>query len=82
MRLEPQKPEQVLINQTFHFGASLRRYTIRERLEPKLYSQTSAGDEGVLGDSSSAHLLGLPEKEEELVVSKFFMFALWIFFEF
>lgn len=71
VRLEALKPEQVLVNQTFHFGASLRRYTVREKLEPKVYPPPSSGEEAVLGaDSASAHLLGLPEKEEELVVRK------------
>ena len=68
IRLESHKPTQVPVNSTFHFGASTRMYTLRERPQtaPKPVMEelermpTEDGDGG---------LLGLPETETELDVS-------------
>lgn len=64
-RLEERKPEQVQIDQTFHFGMSTRMYTLRERPTNVSLGET---DENFGMEKSTAKLLGLPEKEEELEV--------------
>ncbi len=69
VRLEAEKPEQVLVEQDFHFGASTRRYVLRERPRAQAYS-AGAADDSEDSDplKTSAKLLGLPEKEDELEV--------------
>ncbi|XP_011313970.1 nuclear inhibitor of protein phosphatase 1 isoform X2 [Fopius arisanus] len=65
MRLEGQKPTQLPIDSTFHFGASTRYYIIRERPQ--------TGTRGIMeelekssDDNEAGGLLGLPETETEL----------------
>lgn len=64
MRLESNKPTQLPIDSTFHFGASTRNYIIRERpqagIRPIIDEIEKAGEEAEGG------LLGLPETETEL----------------
>ena len=66
--MEKKKPQQVPIDSEIHFGASTRRYIIRERPQTM---QASAGFEDRLGDEVEGGLLGLPETENELDVSKY-----------
>lgn len=68
MRLEAQKPTQVPINSTFHFGASTRMYTLRERPQtaPKPVMEEL---ERMTTEDCDGALLGLPETETELEVS-------------
>ena len=68
MRLESQKPTQVPINSTFHFGASTRMYTLRERPQtaPKPVMEEL---ERMTTEDGDGALLGLPETETELDVS-------------
>ncbi|XP_074641753.1 nuclear inhibitor of protein phosphatase 1-like [Tubulanus polymorphus] len=59
IRLESKKPQQVPIDSEIHFGASTRRYVIRER--PQMPTKSDETEE-----SDGATLLGLPETETEL----------------
>lgn len=67
IRLEKQKPQQVQLNSTLHFGASTRSYILREK--PQSLSQnaeeTTQKAEGS-DEEMTAGLLGLPEEETEL----------------
>ena len=66
IRLEGRKPQQVPIDSEIHFGASTRKYIIRERpqtIQPNLSTDDKTGEEIEGG------LLGLPETETELDVS-------------
>jgi hypothetical protein len=65
IRLESQKPEQLPSDQIFHFGASTRRYILREK--PKLLDE--AAILGMISANELSDKSGLPEKEEELDVS-------------
>lgn len=61
MQLDSNKPTQLPINSTFHFGASTRYYVIRER--------PSGNAMGIMEDipnSEEGALLGLPETQTEL----------------
>ena len=63
IRLEGKKPQQVPIDSEIHFGASTRKYVIRERPQAK---QPSTGYDK---DEVTESLFGLPETETELDVS-------------
>ena len=67
IRLETKKPQQVPLDSEIHFGASTRRYVIRER--PQAMPSMSADDKS--GEEIEGGLLGLPETETELDVSGF-----------
>lgn len=64
IRLDKRKPQAVPIDSEIHFGASTRRYVIRER--PQTTVTTSGDDKG---EEVEGSLLGLPETEGELDVS-------------
>lgn len=71
IRVESNKPMQLPIDETFHFGASTRSWTLREKptntsvMDMSLNTSTSETNEN---ETSSASLLGLPEAENELHV--------------
>lgn len=68
MRLESNKPTQLPIDSTFHFGASTRYYIIRER--PQTGNRTIIDElEKSSEDAEAGGLLGLPETETELDVN-------------
>lgn len=73
MRLEAHKPTQLLIDSTFHFGASTRYYIIRERPQTGTRAIIDELDK-CNEDQDSGGLLGLPETEKELDVSDFILF--------
>lgn len=60
IRLEDQKPTVVHIGSVFHFGASTRYYTLREK--PKT-------TQNIVEDIPMAEQLGLPENEDEVDVN-------------
>jgi nuclear inhibitor of protein phosphatase 1 len=60
MRLEAEKPTQLPVDSTFHFGASSRRYTLREKPTSSKTVRTTDGQE--VADSETV----LPESELEL----------------
>ncbi|KAJ8683665.1 hypothetical protein QAD02_019457 [Eretmocerus hayati] len=65
MRLESNKPTQLPIDSTFHFGASTRYYIIRERPQTgtrQIIDELEKNSE----DQDAGGLLGLPETETEL----------------
>ncbi|XP_055904941.1 nuclear inhibitor of protein phosphatase 1 [Eupeodes corollae] len=64
LRLESNKPTQLQINMTFHFGASTRQYILRER--PSAGHRSSIIEDLPLNESSDGALLGLPESQTEL----------------
>ncbi|CAD7012177.1 nuclear inhibitor of protein phosphatase 1 [Ceratitis capitata] len=64
LRLEPHKPTQLQINSTFHFGASTRRYILRER--PSAGQRNSIMEDLPMNETSDGALLGLPESQTEL----------------
>ncbi|XP_008553800.1 nuclear inhibitor of protein phosphatase 1 [Microplitis demolitor] len=65
LRLEGNKPTQLPIDSTFHFGASTRYYIIRER--PQTGARTIMEElEKSSDDVDAGGLLGLPETETEL----------------
>lgn len=65
IRLEPHKPTQLQINSSFHFGASTRYYTLRER--PSVGSRTNNIMEDIpMMDTSDGTYLGLPESQTDL----------------
>ena len=66
IRLEGKKPQQVPIDSEIHFGASTRKYIIRER--PQTIQHNLTTDEKT-GEEIEGGLLGLPETETELDVS-------------
>ena len=65
IKLDSNKPQQVPLDSEIHFGASTRRYIIRER--PQTLPSMSADDKP--GEEIEGGLLGLPETETELDVS-------------
>lgn len=67
-RLEPNTPTQLLVDSTFHFGASTRMYTLREK--PKGSKETSGKD--------ANESVELPESEYEIDVSSWLKFALFL----
>ena len=64
IRLERKNPQQVPIDSELHFGASSRRYVIREKPHTSVTSMMLDEKEEMEGA-----LLGLPETETELNVS-------------
>lgn len=67
LRLEANKPTQLPIDSTFHFGASTRYYIIRER--PQTGARPIIEElEKLSEDMDAGGLLGLPETETELDV--------------
>lgn len=68
LRLEPHKPTQLQLNSTFHFGASTRRYILRERPSAGIRSSNIMEDIP-MNESNEGALLGLPESQTELDVS-------------
>merc|ERR1739842_275066 len=64
IRLESSKPTQLPINSTFHFGASTRMYTLRER--PQTAPKPVMEELERMTEDSDGGLLGLPETETEL----------------
>ena len=65
MRLEANKPTQLPINSTFHFGASTRYYIIREK--PQTGTKIIIDEiEKSTEDQDATGLLGLPDSEIEL----------------
>ncbi|CAL8115798.1 unnamed protein product [Orchesella dallaii] len=65
LRLESQKPTQLPIDSSFHFGASTRIYIIRERPPTVVPRPIMEELEKTAADSEGA-LLGLPETDTEL----------------
>lgn len=66
IQLEPNRPMQLAIEDTFHFGASTRTWTLREKPTTAAdvsMNQSITGSEVSDGDGS---LIGLPENENEL----------------
>lgn len=75
IRLESKKPQQVPIDSEIHFGASTRIYMIRERPQP--VSNLGGSEEmEKRNDDIEGGLLGLPESETELDVSKHLIFVI------
>ena len=64
IRLDNKKPQQVPIDSEIHFGASTRRYIVRERPQ----TAVSSINDDRKGDETEGNLLGLPETETELDV--------------
>lgn len=64
VRLESNKPTQLPVDTTFHFGASTRVYILRERPQKSTRSTSEDQDKG--GEELEGGLLGLPETETEL----------------
>lgn len=64
LRLESNKPTQLQINMTFHFGASTRQYILRER--PSAGHRSSIIEDLPMSENSDGALLGLPESQTEL----------------
>ncbi|GAB6028827.1 hypothetical protein CHUAL_004635 [Chamberlinius hualienensis] len=62
IRIESNKPTQLPVDSQFHFGASTRLYTLRERPQP--IPKPSLDDK--TSDDNDAGLLGLPDTETEL----------------
>jgi nuclear inhibitor of protein phosphatase 1 len=63
--LESKKPQAVPLETELHFGASTRKYSIRERPQSM---QTGINDDDKMNDEKEGGLLGLPETETELDV--------------
>lgn len=68
MRLEANKPTQLPIDSSFHFGASTRIYIIRER-PPTVVPRPIMEELEKTAADSEGGLLGLPETDTELDVS-------------
>ncbi|KAL9922316.1 nuclear inhibitor of protein phosphatase 1 [Glossina fuscipes fuscipes] len=64
LRIEPNKPTQLHVNSTFHFGASTRRYILRER--PSAGQRSNIMEDIPMNDANEGALLGLPESQTEL----------------
>lgn len=64
LRLEAHKPTQLQIDSTFHFGASTRRYILRER--PSAGLRVNIMEDIPMNESADGALLGLPESQTEL----------------
>ena len=71
IQLEANKPMQLAIDDTFHFGASTRRWILREKPTTANVQDTSLNSsvgEETDHDTSVSSLMGLPETETELDV--------------
>ena len=69
MRIESEKPTQLPIDSTFHFGASTRYYILRERPQTAPRSILEELEEEAKTEHGEGGLLGLPESEMELDAS-------------
>lgn len=67
VRLEANRPTQLHMNSTFHFGASTRKYVLRER--PSGSNRPNIMEDIPMTESVDGTLLGLPESQSELDVS-------------
>ena len=67
MRIESNKPTQLPIDSTFHFGASTRHYVLRERPQNATRPILEELEEEAKTEYQG-RLLGLPETETELDV--------------
>ena len=65
IRLEKQKPTQLPVDSSFHFGASTRKYIIRERPQAGPRPIMEELERSAASDSDG-RLMGLPESESEL----------------
>ncbi|KAJ6640240.1 Nuclear inhibitor of protein phosphatase 1 [Pseudolycoriella hygida] len=65
LQIEPHKPTQLHINSTFHFGASTRYYTLRERPTPGSRSSNNIMEDIPMNDMSDGSFL-IPETQMEL----------------
>lgn len=63
-RIESEKPTQLPVDSTFHFGESTRRYILRER--PQSHNRPIMEELEKGGSEADGGLLGLPETETEL----------------
>ena len=68
MILESEKPTQLPIDSTFHFGASTRYYVLRERPQNAPRPILEELEEEAKTEYQDGGLLGLPETEMELDV--------------
>lgn len=68
MRIESEKPTQLPIDSTFHFGASSRMYILRERPQTAPRPILEELEEEAKSEHQDGGLLGLPETEMELDV--------------
>lgn len=68
MRIESEKPTQLPIDSTFHFGASTRYYILRERPQTAPRSILEELEEEAKSEHQDGGMLGLPESEMELDV--------------
>nr|CAG4634819.1 EOG090X07CE [Alona affinis] len=66
MRIEGEKPTQLPIDSTFHFGASTRYYILRERPQTAPRPILEELEEEAKTEHGEGGLLGLPESEMEL----------------
>nr|CAG4638489.1 EOG090X07CE [Cyclestheria hislopi] len=66
LRIEGDKPTQLPIDSTFHFGASTRQYIIRERPQTASRPILEELEEEAKAEHHDGGLLGLPETEMEL----------------
>ena len=78
LRIEGNKPTQLPIDSTFHFGASTRYYTIRERPQTATRPILEELEEEAKTENQVGGLLGLPETETELDVSVFFFVVYFV----
>ena len=65
VRLEKHKPTQLPVDSSFHFGASTRKYLIRERPQAGPRPIMEELERSAASDSDG-RLMGLPETESEL----------------
>lgn len=79
MRLEANKPTQLPIDSSFHFGASTRIYIIRER-PPTVVPRPIMEELEKTAADSEGGLLGLPETDTELDVLTFYFKQCSFFF--
>ena len=70
IRVDPHKPVQVLVDTTLCFGASTRRFTLRERPNAQSSLKREALKASGEDEAGSHSLLGLPEEDTELDVCK------------
>lgn len=68
MRIESEKPTQLPVDSTFHFGASTRYYILRERPQNAPRPILEELEEEAKSGHQDGGKLGLPESEMELDV--------------
>ena len=69
MQIESEKPTQLPVDSTFHFGASTRYYILRERPQNAPRPILEELEEEAKSEHHDGGMLGLPESEMELDVS-------------